>query len=985
MNDAYRLLLVNLARTLLPLFLLVYAPVFSATNFVNFETAPIHPIALSADSNLLAVCNLPDAQVELFDLQSGSMVHKSGVPVGLEPVTVRFRNENELWVVNQLSDSINVIDVRNSSVTRVISTRTRPADIVFAGRPIRAFVSCPPENIVQVFDPESGALVRAINIPGERPKALAVSSDGATVFVAIFESGNGTTIIAPKFTALGHTPAAGPVDLPIGPYGGLNPPPNQGTNLYPALGTNLPSSSEPPRVSLIVKKQKDGRWLDDNEGDWTEMISGTNAPFTGRVPGWDLVDHDVLAIDANTFELAVVDRLMNICMDLAVNPVTGLLAVVGTDGINHVRYEPVLKSIFIRDVLALVESKTEPQILDLNPHLDYKNTHLTPAERQQSLGDPRGAVWNSAGTRLYVSGMGSDNVAMFDATGKRLAVSKSLAEGPTGMVFDASRNRLYVLSRFGAAVTSLDADSLASIEAVRFFDPTPEAIRKGRRHFYNTHETSGLGQAACASCHVDGRFDRLAWDLGSPLGEMKMIATNSYNFVSALPASTNDFHPMKGPMVTQTLQDIIGHEPFHWRGDRIGLEEFNPTFTDLQGADAQLTPTEMQEFEDFLATIRFPPNRLRNFDNSLSTRVVLTNHTSLGRGQRFKGDALPSGNAVTGLNLFNSLALICTECHTLPTGNGPDRFFKNNRWTTIPAGPNGERHLGIAALPRADLHPFKVAQLRNLPDKVGFDLNTVSRTGFGFLHDGRVDSLTRFIQDGFSITDDQQTADVIAFLLSFAGSDLPTFSNSTSPNVAPGTAASLDAPAATGKQALVISDTFGIAPFITRANSNTGRVELIVHATLEGKSRGWLYDRAVRQFKPDTQETNLPLSDLITKLNGTPAVFTLVPAGTGERYAIDRDGDGALNYDEILAGSDPANPESRPSNVKILTVRLEPGVFTFTWASPENRTYHLLSKTKVADAWEVLVTGTTSASVTTNSAPVGAAAQSYFRVEVLPP
>jgi len=26
------------------------------------------------------------------------------------------------------------------------------------------------------------------------------------------------------------------------------------------------------------------------------------------------------------------------------------------------------------------------------------------------------------------------------------------------------------------------------------------------------------------------------------------------------------FHPMKGPMVTQTFQDIIGHEPFHWRG-----------------------------------------------------------------------------------------------------------------------------------------------------------------------------------------------------------------------------------------------------------------------------------------------------------------------------------------------------------------------------------------------------------------------------------
>jgi YVTN family beta-propeller protein len=976
---------VNPARTLLLLFLFVYGPVFSATNFVNFETAPVHPIALSPDARLLAACNLPDAHVELYDLQTDSMSHKISLPVGLDPVTVRFRNDNELWVVNALSDSINIIDVRNFSVIRVISTRTRPADLVFAGKPLRAFVSCPPDNIVQVFDPDSGALVRTIDIPGERPKALAVSPDGTMVFVAIFESGNGTTIIAPKFTDLGHTPAAGPVDLPIGPYGGLNPPPNQGTNLYPALGTNLPASSEPPPVSLIVKKQNDGRWLDDNNGDWTEMISGTNAPFTGRVPGWDLIDHDVVVIDANSFELSVADHLMNICMDLAVNPVTGLLAVVGTDGINHIRYEPVLKSIFIRDVLALVEANAEAQIRDLNPHLDYKNTHLTPAERQQSLGDPRGVVWNDGGTRLYVSGMGSDNVAMFDASGKRLAVSKPLAEGPTGLAFDGSRNHLYVLSRFGAAVTALDADTLIAIETVRYFDPTPEVVRKGRRHFYNTHETSGLGQAACASCHVDGRFDRLAWDLGTPIGEMNVIATNTYNFVSALPGVTNNFHPMKGPMVTQTLQDIIGHEPFHWRGDRIGLEEFNPTFTNLQGADAELTPAEMQEFEDFLATIRFPPNRLRNFDNSLSPRVPLTNHTSLGRGRRFKGDPLPNGNAITGLSLFNASALICTECHTMPTGNGPDRFFKNGRWTAIAVGPNGEHHLGIAALPRADLHPFKVAQLRSLPDKVGFDLNAVSRSGFGFLHDGRVDSLTRFVQDGFAVTDDQQTADLIAFLLSFSGSDLPTSTNSLSQNIAPGTVASLDAPAATGRQAFVISDTFGITQFVTRANSSTGRVELVVRTVLDGKPRGWLYNRISRQFKSDTQEPALPLNELIAKLNGTPVVFTLVPAGTGERFAIDRDGDGALNYDEILAGSDPADPASRPGDARILTVRLEPGIFRFTWASPENRKYNLLSKTKVADAWQVLDTGTTTASVTTNSAPLGTAAQSWFTVEVLPP
>ena len=111
---------------------------------------------------------------------------------------------------------------------------------------------------------------------------------------------------APRVTDLGHAPPAGPLDLPLGPHAGLNPPPNRGTNLYPAVGTNLPASTAPPRVGLIVKKRADGRWVDDNEGDWTDMVSGTNAPFTGRVTGWELLDRDVAVIDVAAIDAAYV-------------------------------------------------------------------------------------------------------------------------------------------------------------------------------------------------------------------------------------------------------------------------------------------------------------------------------------------------------------------------------------------------------------------------------------------------------------------------------------------------------------------------------------------------------------------------------------------------------------------------------------------------------------------------------------------------------
>src|SRR6185369_15841553 len=86
----------------------------------------------------------------------------------------------------------------------------------------------------------------------------------------------------------------------------------------------------------------------------------------------------------------------------------------------------------------------------------------------------------------------------------------------------------------------------------------------------------------------------------------------------------------------------------------------------------------------------------------------------------------------------------------------------------------GEHHAAFAAIERSSHLPFKIQSLRNLFDKFGMDfLSTSNRSGFGFFHDGSVDTLVRFVQDGFDLRTDQETADMMAFLLSFSGSDLP--------------------------------------------------------------------------------------------------------------------------------------------------------------------------------------------------------------------
>src|SRR5687767_9013510 len=151
---------------------LMVAVAWSQNAFMNFETAPVHPIALSPDGRRLAVCNLADGKLEVFDVTAGNLVPIGIVAVGIDPVSVRFRNAKEAWVVNHISDSISVVDIAVLRITATIQTLDTPADVVFAGS--RAFVSCAMPNTLQVFEAATRQLVTNVVIDAERPKALAV-------------------------------------------------------------------------------------------------------------------------------------------------------------------------------------------------------------------------------------------------------------------------------------------------------------------------------------------------------------------------------------------------------------------------------------------------------------------------------------------------------------------------------------------------------------------------------------------------------------------------------------------------------------------------------------------------------------------------------------------------------------------------------------------------------------------------------------------
>ena len=814
----------------------------AAQQFFHFESPHVHPMAMTPDGQLLLAVNTVDARLEVFRTlpRAPHLEHLRSIPVGLEPVSVRARSNSEALVVNHVSDSITVVDLAALRVADTILTDDEPCDVVFAGSPQRAFVTISQRNRIAVFDADNrGSPLAVLAIEGEDPRALA--TDGTTVYAAIFECGNDTTIID-----------ADVVSGPLNPYpGDPNPPPNapqQPTGFLPALNPALPPA---PRVSQIVRKAADGRWLDETGGDWSPAVP------------WDLHGHDIAVIDANSLAIGYRGGLMTTPMAISMRP-GGEVVVVGTEALNEVRFEPVLNGVFLSVEGAVLDPATGTvKRFDLNPHLDYATRTLPTGERALGLGDPRGVAVTEDGSTAYITGMGSSNVvavSLENGFGARVALGES-GEGTTGLVLDEPNSRIFALNRFEGSISILKTDSLGELGTVRFFDPTPAQLRVGRPFLYDTHRSSGLGIASCASCHIDARMDQLAWDLGDPSGVMRPFdQTCDFGQTNAC----GDWHPMKGPMTTQTLLGLQGDEPFHWRGDRANLAEFGHAASSLMSNGSDFTAAEMANLEAYLSSISRMPNPNRALDGSFRTAVA-------------------GGNAAHGAALFATGGLVgganCIVCHSNAKGGN----------SSILNAAFAQQHQSV-----------KVAHLSNLYEKTGFDTQSQSNNrGFGFEHDGALGTMIEFLSNpvftGFLVPGAPPRADMAAFMFSF---DTGTH-------------------AAVGAQVTAVGNSDAVAARRDEllAVASGGAVDLIVRTSDDSGSRTYAFAPAAGSppvFQSDVDGETASLEDFeLMSQKGVAVTYTVVPANSAA-WLLDRDRDGFLDGYELAACSDPADPQSTP-------------------------------------------------------------------------
>jgi hypothetical protein len=155
--------------------------------------------------------------------------------------------------------------------------------------------------------------------------------------------------------------------------------------------------------------------------------------------------------------------------------------------------------------------------------------------------------------------------------------------------------------------------------------------------------------------------------------------------------------------------------------------------------------------------------------------------------------------------------------------------------------------------------------------------------GFGFIHDGSIDTLMRFLRlPIFTFRNDADRRDVEAFLLAFDTGVAPAVGLQVTVGEAGQTS-----PATVERIRLLMQQ------------AEIGNCELIIKGIYQGARRGFVYTRD-GVFQPDRRlDSTVHWEELIrTAGPGAELTFTGVPVGSGRRLGIDRDSDGSPDGDE---------------------------------------------------------------------------------------
>jgi|GEM_PF-368531 len=865
-------------------------------SYTLFESGQVRPLAINSTGDRLYALNTPDGKLEIFDVSSDTPQYIRGINVGTEPVAISLRNDNEAWVVNHISDSVSVVDLSNDwpKITRTLHVGDEPMDVVFAGRnKSKAFITTArrgqhsPSGLesmtpsvgradVWVFNanaPENSP-ERIVNLYGMAPRAMATNAEGSKVYVSIYKSGNKSTLAAHNFQESGPNATQ---------YNKIGPLDDKRGVLAPNTG--------------VIVKHNGEDWVDMFGTTWNDSIY------------FDLPDYDVFELDPNNLAAGPIGRhsgVGNALFNLAVNPANGSVYVSNMDARNELIYEgrgkrsPVqtLRGRFIQNQITVIDASGKVSPRDLNTHLSDDRPEGSAEDNAKSLAMPVELVVDDSGEQVYVAAFSSSKVAVISTeqlesgdytsdASNHITVSGG---GPAGLVLDDARDRLFVLTRFNNSIAVIDTQARAEIASAPMYNPEPDFIVEGRPFLYDARFSSGRGDSSCGSCHLFGDMDGLAWELGNPDGVTLENPIPYSNRMVSNPAM-RIHHPLKGPMLTQSLRGLEFQGGQHWRADKTGktrvggesqeraaFQEFRGAFEELLGRPTAVSEEEMETFTDFVLQLRYPPNPNRNIDDTLTAKAKI-------------GENVYFNKKSTGFDSYDDkIQVTCNDCHEVDPSI--QRFGTNTKMSFE----------GVESV-----QDMKVPHLRNVYSRIGMfgqvlrpeDNTSTGRfmgdqvTGYGLSHDGAVDTMENFLTVRVFHVDDADVAPVFEYV-----TQVPT-------GLAP----------MVGQQVTLTPDDQSQIPLLStmvdeasahlnNAKFRTAKCELTVSGMIDNKPHSSLYFPAksgvAATLMSDTGES-FSLGDLVTasKKKNNSLTFMCAPTGNGKRIALDRDEDGLLNGDDV--------------------------------------------------------------------------------------
>lgn len=510
---------------------------FLEKNYVLFEVGQVHPLELSVDRQWLFALNSPLGCLEIYRVEDARLRLASSVAVGLQPVSVRVRNAQEVWVVNHLSDNVSVVDLSGRpKIKQILQVGDAPFDVAFAakdtdGQAARAYISCSARgqhhptfelhnlvsNVVEyqengeskrdklgmadlwVYNIHKDVRLEGIINPFMSDlRSLAVADDGKTVYGAGFLSGNQTTSV-----------------------------------LSDALGAVSDENLGSVATARIIKKHG-SQWKDSEGQDWSNRVlidlpdvdviavDATRQPLPYRMQGRQPVTNTNRQLIKETFS-----GMGSVLFSLAVDGDRLLLTALESH--NEIPLEENLVGRAVTNML-VVQQGQKTERINLDEVSDKKAEGSIPLPGAIHVGKKY----------VYVAGFGSPRVALFRRASAGLSLAgmmdlRKLSQGnavngnsvagmgPSGIV-ELSSGAVVVLSRLDNTLHVLkpdesQPDSFTGLQTIAMFTPEPAEIVQGRRFLYDADAT-GNGKEACGSCHIFGDWDGLAWDLGSKAGKL---------------------------------------------------------------------------------------------------------------------------------------------------------------------------------------------------------------------------------------------------------------------------------------------------------------------------------------------------------------------------------------------------------------------------------------------------------------------------------